>query len=68
MHYNRLMRLSVLSLIACAAMSMQVPSKQIITAGPTPVGPYSPAVKAGGLIYVSGSLATGFVGRDCGQR
>src|SRR5262245_3541071 len=25
--------------------------------GPTPVGPYSPAVKAGGLIYVSGTLA-----------
>lgn len=26
-------------------------------AGPAPVGPYSPAVKAGGLIHVSGTLA-----------
>ena len=26
-------------------------------AGPTPVGPYRPAVKAGGLIYVSGTFA-----------
>jgi reactive intermediate/imine deaminase len=32
-------------------------SKQIVTAGPAPVGPYSPAVKAGGFIYVSGTLA-----------
>jgi reactive intermediate/imine deaminase len=38
-------------------MSMQAPSKQIVTAGPSPVGPYSPAVKSGGLIYVSGTLA-----------
>jgi 2-iminobutanoate/2-iminopropanoate deaminase len=36
---------------------MQAPSKQIVTAGPSPVGPYSPAVKSGGLIYVSGTLA-----------
>ena len=33
------------------------PLKEIITLGPPPVGPYSPAVKAGGLIYVSGTLA-----------
>lgn len=31
--------------------------KQIIHAGPAPIGPYSPAVKAGGLIYLSGTLA-----------
>jgi reactive intermediate/imine deaminase len=36
---------------------MQTPAKQIVTAGPAPVGPYSPAIKAGGLIYVSGTLA-----------
>jgi reactive intermediate/imine deaminase len=57
MHYNRLMRLSVLMVIACAAMPMQLPSKQIITAGPSPAGPYSPAVRAGGLIYLSGAVA-----------
>ncbi|HVL67682.1 MAG TPA: RidA family protein [Vicinamibacterales bacterium] len=31
--------------------------KQIIHAGPAPIGPYSPAVKAGGLIYLSGTLS-----------
>ncbi len=40
-----------------ALMVMQMPAKEIVTAGPTPVGPYSHAVKAGGLIYVSGTLA-----------
>jgi 2-iminobutanoate/2-iminopropanoate deaminase len=36
---------------------MQTPSKQLINVGPPPVGPYSSAVKAGGLIYLSGTLA-----------
>ncbi len=36
---------------------MQTPSKQIINVGPAPVGPYSPAVKAGGFIYVSGTVS-----------
>lgn len=36
---------------------MQTPAKQIITSTPAPVGPYSPAVKAGGFIYLSGTLA-----------
>jgi len=31
--------------------------KEIVAAGPTPVGPFSPAVKAGGFVYVSGTLA-----------
>ena len=46
--------------VLCAAVSinaMQTSSKQIVNVGPPPVGPYSPAVKAGGLIYVSGTLA-----------
>ncbi len=34
-------------------------SKQIVTLGPPPLGPYSPAVRAGDFIYVSGALATG---------
>jgi reactive intermediate/imine deaminase len=42
---------------ALVVLIMQTPAKQIVTAGPAPVGPYSPAIKAGGLIYVSGTLA-----------
>ena len=44
----------------CAALSttaMQTSSKQIVNVGPPPVGPYSSAVKAGGLIYLSGTLS-----------
>lgn len=37
--------------------------KQIITLGPPPLGPYSPAVRAGDFIYVSGALATGADGK-----
>ena len=46
--------------VLCAAVSlsaMQTSTKQIINVGPAPVGPYSPAVKAGGLIYLSGTLS-----------
>jgi 2-iminobutanoate/2-iminopropanoate deaminase len=32
-------------------------NRQIINVGPAPIGPYSGAVKAGGLIYLSGTLA-----------
>jgi reactive intermediate/imine deaminase len=38
-------------------VAMQMPGKQLVMAGPAPVGPYTPAVKAGGLIYISGTLA-----------
>jgi enamine deaminase RidA (YjgF/YER057c/UK114 family) len=41
--------------------------KQIITLGPPPLGPYSPAVRAGDFIYVSGALATGPDGRIVGE-
>jgi reactive intermediate/imine deaminase len=43
----------------CVAVSMAAmqTSKQIVNAGPAPVGPYSPAVKAAGLIYLSGTIA-----------
>lgn len=40
-----------------------MPQKEIISVGPAPVGPYSPAVKAGGFIYVSGTLAQDDSGR-----
>ena len=45
--------------LTCAVVMVaaQMPSKQIVMAGPAPVGPYSPAVKAGGFIYLSGTLA-----------
>lgn len=44
----------------CAASSLmviQMPAKQIVTTGPPAAGPFSPAVKAGGFIYLSGTLA-----------
>jgi aminoacrylate peracid reductase len=46
---------------------MQTSSKQIISAGPAPVGPYSPAVKAGEFIYVSGTLAQDASGAIVGK-
>ena len=47
------------ALLVCALtiVAMQTSTKEIVNAGPAPVGPYSPAVKAGGFIYVSGTLA-----------
>ncbi len=44
--------------LLCAAFFLvtQMPAKQIVSVGPPPAGPYSPAVKAG-FIYVSGTLA-----------
>ena len=49
------------------ALTMQTSTKQIVTAGPAPVGPYSPAVKAGGFIYVSGTLAQDSAGAIVGK-
>ncbi len=40
--------------------------RRVITAGPPPIGPYSPAVVAGGLVYVSGMLGTGADGQLVG--
>jgi len=48
-------------------IAMQTPPKQIVSAGPTPVGPYSPAVKAGDFIYVSGTLAQDAEGNMVGE-
>ena len=53
-----MLRLATVILCAAAFLTtMQTSPKQIITTGPAPVGPYSPAVKAGGLIYLSGTLS-----------
>jgi reactive intermediate/imine deaminase len=47
----------VRALLLLSLLTLQAPSKEIVMAGPSPVGPYSPAVKAGGLVYVSGTFA-----------
>ena len=49
------------TVLAIAAVSMtfaQSSAKQIVTKGGSPNLPFSPAVKAGGLIYVSGAIGT----------
>lgn len=52
------MRPALVALLVVATASVfAMQSKQIVTVGPPPVGPYSPAVAAGGFIYVSGTLA-----------
>lgn len=56
-----------LALVACeGAQSMEQGPKTVITAGAPPIGPYSPAVVADGLIYVSGLLGTGADGQLVG--
>lgn len=41
--------------------------RRVISAGPAPIGPYSPAVLAGGLVFVSGILASDASGRISGD-
>src|ERR671913_1098605 len=49
---------TVIAAVLCAAVTVSpMQTKQIVNAGPAAVGPYSAAVKAGGLIYLSGTLA-----------
>ncbi len=57
-----------LALVACqGAQTMeQTGPKTVITAGAAPIGPYSPAIVGGGLVYVSGLLGTGDDGRLVG--
>jgi enamine deaminase RidA (YjgF/YER057c/UK114 family) len=55
------------SLAACAPFAMQTPAREVFDAGPAPIGPYSPAVKAGGFIYVSGTLAQDASGAIVGR-
>lgn len=55
--------------VLCAAFpvgAMQTSSREIINVGPAPVGPYSAAVKAGGFIYLSGTLAQDDAGAIAG--
>ena len=67
MHYNPPMRLSIPLLLSYALMSMQMPARQVINTAPAPVGPYSSAVKAGGFVYISGTLAQDASGAIIGK-
>jgi reactive intermediate/imine deaminase len=49
--------LALLASFAMSTMSTQSPIKTIFTVGTPPASPYSQAVKAGGVIYISGTLA-----------
>ncbi len=57
---------------AAAQGAQTMEQRRVITAGAPPIGPYSPAVVAGGLVYVSGMLGTGadgqLVGPDVGSQ
>jgi len=53
-------------LCAVLLMAMQSP-KQIVNAPPAPIGPYSQAVKAGGFVHVSGTLAQNAAGDMVGE-
>jgi reactive intermediate/imine deaminase len=59
------MVLRILLPAACLAALWVMPmqKREIVTMGPAPVGPYSPAVKAGGFIYLSGTLAQDDAGK-----
>src|SRR5215203_1377572 len=49
---------TALAAVVCAAITMPpMQTKQIVNVGPAPVGPYSAAIKASGLIYLSGTIA-----------
>jgi reactive intermediate/imine deaminase len=50
-----------------SVMSTQAPHKEVVTAGKTPGAPYSHAIKAGGFIHVSGTLAQDASGAIVGK-
>jgi len=60
-HRARLFTLVTSIFLGAALMADQL--GRTITLGPPPLGPYSTAVRAGGFVYVSGTLGT----RDDGQ-
>jgi aminoacrylate peracid reductase len=73
------MRAVVPFAVSCLLVSLQpapppqrAGAREIVMSRPAPVGPYSPAVKAGGFIYVSGTLAQDeagtIVGKDAGAQ
>jgi reactive intermediate/imine deaminase len=56
---------AAITLLSC--LVIQMPSKQVVSSGPAPVGPYSAAVKAGGFVYLSGTLAQDDAGAIVGK-
>ncbi|MCR4373782.1 MAG: RidA family protein, partial [Acidobacteria bacterium] len=64
MRHVMTMAVGLALLASLGAQTME--QRKVITAGPTPIGPYSPAVAAGELIYVSGLLGTGDDGKLVG--
>jgi reactive intermediate/imine deaminase len=57
-------------MIVCAGLAIMMqstPLKEIVAVGPPPASPYSTAVKAGGLIYLSGTLAQDETGAIVGK-
>jgi len=53
-----MLRITLIAVLSTTLFALPMQKKEIVSAGgPAPVGPFSPAVKAGGLIYVSGMLA-----------
>jgi enamine deaminase RidA (YjgF/YER057c/UK114 family) len=59
--------LAVTSIFAATAMLSAQSTKQVINVGPSLGLPFSSAVKAGGLVYVSGSVAAEEHGRTTGD-
>ena len=54
---RQMLRILLSAVCLAALWTMPMQKREIVTTGPAPVGPYSPAVKAGGFIYLSGTLA-----------
>ena len=61
-----MLRILLVAVLAVLTPTMQSSSKQIVNVGPAPIGPYSVAVKAGGLIHVSGMLSQNDAGEMVG--
>ena len=53
----RIVLVALVTAVCVPASVTSMQKKEIVNSAPAPVGPYSAAVKAGGLIYVSGTLA-----------
>jgi len=51
---------------AAGAVALIAQERRAISVGPPPAGPYSPAIAAGGFVYVSGMLGTGEDGKLVG--
>lgn len=58
---------TVTLLLLLSVMSTQAPTKEVVTVGKPPSAPYSHAIKSGGLIYVSGTLAQDASGAIVGK-